>query len=169
MGEQAFPIYYEMVSSIVTFEDGHKKACLQHLKNVTRRMRDLLLIFYNNLKESHISHSVWLRYIQGFQGWGIGKMINGKFVKYDGLSGNHVLFFQAVDAFLGLERYLTDENMDRYIPLNQRDFCLALKNHSIRNKLHGDDDNPLRDELTKIVNHMKVSKSISTERNFWQL
>ncbi|KAI3318439.1 hypothetical protein HD806DRAFT_526373 [Xylariaceae sp. AK1471] len=147
----AFPIYYEMVSAIVAFEDRHKEACLNHLENVTWRLRDLLLIFYKNLKESRISHSAWLSYVQEFQGWGVGRMIGGEFIKYDGLSGNHVLFFQAVDAFLGLDRYLTDENMDRYIPVNQRNLCLALKKHSIRYKLHGDDDLLLRDELTKIV------------------
>jgi hypothetical protein len=146
-----------MVSAIVRFEDGHKGACLKHLQNVTWRLRDLLLIFYNNLKESRISQSVWLSYVQGFQGWGVGRMIDGEFVKYDGLSGNHVLFFQAVDAFLGLDRYLTDENMDRYIPVNQRNLCLALKKHSIRQKLHGADDIPIRNEITKIVNHMKAS------------
>jgi hypothetical protein len=148
-----------MVSAIVAFEDGRKDLSLKNLQNVTWRLRELLLIFYNNLKETHVSHSVWLSYVQGFQGWGVGRVIDGKFVKYDGLSGNHVLFFQAVDAFLGIERYLTDENMDRYIPVNQRDLCVALKKHSIRNRLHGKDDLPLKNEIGKIVNHMKVLDS----------
>ncbi|KAI1149680.1 hypothetical protein F4825DRAFT_463935 [Nemania diffusa] len=147
----AFPIYYEIVSAIVAFEDGRKNDSLKNLQNVTRRLRELLLIFYHNLKESHVSHSVWLSYVQGFQGWGVGRVIDGKFVKYDGLSGNHVLFFQAVDAFLGLDRYLTDENMDRYIPVNQRDFCSALRKYSIRTRLHGKDDLPLKNEIGKIV------------------
>lgn len=144
-----------MVQSILTFE-VNKSACVSHLRNVTWRLRDLLLIFYENMRESRISKSVWLSRVQGFQGWGVGRMIDGEFVKYDGLSGNHVLFFQALDAFLGLDRYLTDENMNRYIPATQRKLCLAFKRHSFRTKVDGLTDLGIKDELTKIVNHMKV-------------
>lgn len=108
------------------------------------------------LTELRISHSVWLSYVQAFQGWGVGRMVNGEFVKYDGLSGNHVLFFQALDAFLGMDRYLTDENMIRYIPVNQSNLCVALKKHSIRNKLKEHGDVRIEEEFKKIVNHMKV-------------
>ncbi len=145
-----------MVQSILAFEANNKSTCLRHSKNVAWRLRDLLLIFYKNMRESRIAHSVWLSRVQGFQGWGVGRMIDGEFVKYDGLSGNHVLFFQALDAFLGLDRYLTDENMNRYIPVNQRELCLAFKRHSFRNKLDDGTDLGIRDELTRIANHLKV-------------
>ncbi|KAK7712259.1 hypothetical protein SLS63_012436 [Diaporthe eres] len=101
-------------------------------------LRHLLLVFYENLHEQKISKSVWLSYIQGFQGWGVGRLIDGEFVKYDGLSGNHVLVFQALDAFLGIEQYLTEENMLRYIPRNQRELCYAFRQHNIRQKLQTD-------------------------------
>ena len=86
-------------------------------------------------------------------------MVDGEFLKYDGLSGNHVLFFQALDAFLGMDRYLTDENMIRYIPVNQRRLCIALKKHSFRNKLDLDSDMMIEEEIKKIVHHLKVSGS----------
>ncbi|KAI1119755.1 hypothetical protein F5Y10DRAFT_283806 [Nemania abortiva] len=146
-----FPIYHEMVLTIVAFEEGRKEACLEHLESITGQLRELLLIFYSNMKESRISRTVWLSYVQGFQGWGVGRMVNGEFDKFDGLSGNHVLFFQAVDAFLGLDRYLPDVNMDRYIPVNQRNLCLALKKHSIRGRLSDSDDHAPRQEFVKIV------------------
>lgn len=158
---QAFPIYYEMVRAVMCFDENDKVSCLNHLENITFRLRHLLRIFYENLTESRVSQSVWLSYVQGFQGWGVGRMVNGEFIKYDGLSGNHVLFFQALDAFLGLDRYLTDENMIRYIPVNQRDLCIAFKDHSIRNKLKGHADMGIEDEIKKIVNHMKVFSSWS--------
>lgn len=133
---------------------------MAHLENINVKLRDLLLIFYENLTDSRISRSVWLSYVQGFQGWGVGRMIDGEFIKYDGLSGNHVLFFQALDAFLGMDRYLTDENMDRYIPVNQRNFCVALKEHSFRNKLEGVGNIEVEAEVTKIVNSLKVAFSL---------
>lgn len=153
---KAFPIYYEMVCAVICFEENDKESCLNHLKNVTSRLRHLLLVFYENLNESRVSHSVWLSYVQGFQGWGVGKMVDGEFIKYDGLSGNHVLFFQALDAFLGMDRYLTDENMIRYIPVNQRALCNALKRHSFRNKLKEPSDTKIEEEVRKIVNQLKV-------------
>jgi len=145
-----------MVRAITSFDKNDKTSCLKNLENITWRLRDLLLVFYENLIESRVSHSVWLSYVQGFQGWGVGRMINRELVKYDGLSGNHVLFFQALDAFLGMDRYLTDENMIRYIPFNQRELCVAFKKHSFRNKLHPESDTRIEEEVAKIVNHLKV-------------
>ena len=145
-----------MVHAVICFEEHDKVSCVKHLENITFRLRYLLLIFYENLTESRVSHSVWLSYVQGFQGWGVGRMIDGKFVKYDGLSGNHVLFFQALDAFLGMDRYLTDENMIRYIPVNQRKLCITFKKHSFRNKAKEHNDMRIDNEFTKIVNHLKV-------------
>jgi hypothetical protein len=48
------------------------------------------------------------------------------------ISGNHALIFQAIDAFFGMERYLIDENMIRYIPVRQREFTSVLRRHSNR-------------------------------------
>lgn len=146
-----------MVRAIINFERGDKQSCLENVKRVAFNQRHLMMTFYENLHDSKISRKIWLSYIQSFQGWGAGRTIDGKFVKYDGLSGNHVLIFQAIDAFLGLERYLTDENMDRYIPFNQRNLCLSLKKHCIRAKLgEGAEDRAIADEISKIVNQMRV-------------
>jgi hypothetical protein len=146
-----------MVRAIISFDDDDNKiACVKHLEKITSGIRHLLLVFYDNLTESRVSHSVWLSYIQGFQGWGVGRMVNGEFIKYDGLSGNHVLFFQALDAFLGMDRYLTDENMIRYIPVNQRELCLALKRHSLRNMARDKGYVMIEEEFKKIVNQLKV-------------
>ncbi|MCJ1425370.1 hypothetical protein MMC29_003269 [Sticta canariensis] len=160
----AFPIYYEMVRAIICFEEKDRESCLNHLENITFRLRHLLRVFYDNLNESRVSHSVWLSYIQGFQGWGVGRMVDGEFIKYDGLSGNHVLFFQALDAFLGMDRYLTDENMIRYIPVNQRELCLALKKNSFRKKLTEQNDMMIENEVGKIVNHLKVFRAAHRAR-----
>ena len=114
----AFPMYFEIVQAIISFEQNDRQACVQALSNINARLRHMLQVFYSQLTEARVSKDVWLSYVQGFQGWGVGRMINNEFVKYDGLSGNHVLAFQAIDAFLGMDRYLTDEAMVRYIPVN---------------------------------------------------
>lgn len=152
---QAFPIYHEMVFSIITYRNSPLSS-LPHLRAINTRLRDLFLIFYENLTKSRVSHSVWLSYIQGFQGWGVGKYVNGEYIKYDGLSGNHVLFFQALDAFLGMERYLTDENMERYIPARQRELCLVFKKYSFLRQAELDGVNEVEAEFAKMVNQLKV-------------
>lgn len=158
--QKAFPIYHEMVHAIMSFETGDRASCIIHLENISQRLRDLFLIFFDNLKDSRVSRSVWLSYIQGFQGWGVGRVVDGQFIKYDGLSGNHVLFFQALDAFLGMNSYLSDENHNRYIPVNQRALCLALRKHSFRSipKEH-DDDFQVEGKVKLIVNQLKVGIS----------
>ncbi|KAB8233706.1 uncharacterized protein BDW43DRAFT_311049 [Aspergillus alliaceus] len=160
----ALPIYYDMVRAIICFEEKGNISCLTHLQNITFRLRHLLKIFYDGLTASRVSREVWLSYIQGFQGWGVGRIINGEYVKDDGLSGNHVLIFQALDAFLGLDQYLSDENMDRYIPIRQRDLCRAFKKYSFRHKLKGPMDCQIEDEFKKMVNHMKLFRTAHRTR-----
>lgn len=145
-----------MISAVVSFEERDKESCLCHLENVTSHLRGLLQIFYENIMDSRISHSVWLSYVQGFQGWGVGRIVNGEFIKYDGVSGNHVLFFQALDAFLGLTPYLTDKNHFRYIPVHQRELCIAFKEHSFWTKVDNQEHAEIRDQMIKIIKHMKV-------------
>ncbi|KAM7210852.1 hypothetical protein V8F06_013766 [Rhypophila decipiens] len=162
----ALPIYCSMVQAVASYDSNDKLATIKHLDAVSTHLRELLLVFYENVHERRISQSVWLSYIQGFQGWGVGRMIDGEFVKYDGLSGNHVLLFQAIDAFLGLDRYLTDEAMDRYIPYNQRELCLSFKKHSLRNKMKEGDraDARIEEELGKIVKQMRVFRAAHRTR-----
>ncbi|KAL8786293.1 MAG: hypothetical protein Q9213_002888 [Squamulea squamosa] len=160
----AFPIYYDMVKANICFENNDKDMCLRHLESMTVRVRHLLMVFYENLTESRVSQSVWLSYVQGFQGWGVGRMIDGEYVKFDGLSGNHVLFFQALDAFLGMDRYLSDQNMERYIPFNQRELCLSLRRNCFRKKLDGEKGVAIEKQFTKIVNYLKVFRAAHRAR-----
>lgn len=77
-------------------------------------------------------------------------------MKYDVLSGNHVLFFQALDSFLGMDRYLTDENMERYIPVRQRELCLVLKKYSFVMGARKKAETEIEEEFAKMVNQLKV-------------
>lgn len=142
---------------MVTFEQGKNALCLAHLESITSHLRTLLQIFYQNMVDGQVSRSVWLSYIQGFQGWGVGKMVNGSFIKYDGVSGNHVLFFQAMDAFLGLTPYLTVEDRLRYIPVNQRQLCAAFREHSFWTRVDDQKHAEIRDQMVKMIKQVKVS------------
>ncbi|TGO34967.1 hypothetical protein BHYA_0175g00200 [Botrytis hyacinthi] len=160
----AFPIYHEMVLSVLSYNSSSPSTCLPHLRTINTRLRDLFLVFYENLTKSRVSHSVWLSYVQGFQGWGVGKIVSGEYVKYDGLSGNHVLFFQALDAFLGMERYLSDENMERYIPVRQRELCLVLKKYSFVRGKKETGERQIEEEFAKMVNQLKLFRAAHRAR-----
>ena len=153
---KAFPIYHEMVRAILAFDNKDRLSCVKHLENISKRLRYLLLVFFEGLTDARVSRSVWLSYVQGFQGWGIGKVIDEAYVKYDGLSGNQVLCFQALDAFLGMDRYLPDESHTRYIPEKQRALCLAFRNYSFRTCLKENGDLEIEEKMKAIVNQLKV-------------
>lgn len=153
-----------MVKAIVTFEQGDKAACLQHLRQLKPSMHKLFQLFYDGLVDGKVSRKVWLSYCQGFQGWGVGRMIDGRHVKYDGLSGNHVLAFQAIDAFFGMERYLIDENMIRYIPVRQREFTSVLRRHAIRRQIRDGKDEEIVAEISTLVNAMRLFRAAHRTR-----
>lgn len=146
-----------MVDAIVAFEESRKADSLRRLQQLKPKLDKIYQLFYDGLVDAKVSRKVWLSYCQGFQGWGVGRVIDGRYVKYDGLSGNHVLIFQAIDAFFGMERYLIDENMIRYIPVRQREFTSVLRRHSIRAQIEKGEYEEIRAEISKLVQAMRVS------------
>ncbi|EJP70461.1 15-hydroxyprostaglandin dehydrogenase (NAD(+)) [Beauveria bassiana ARSEF 2860] len=151
--------YIDMVDAIVAFEQKRKADSLRHLQKLKPQLDEIYQIFYDGLVDAKVSRKVWLSYCQGFQGWGVGRFVDGRHVKYDGLSGNHVLIFQAIDAFFGMERYLIDENMVRYIPVRQREFTSVLRRHSIRAQIEKGQDEEIRAELSKLVHITRVFRA----------
>ncbi|KAG8209225.1 15-hydroxyprostaglandin dehydrogenase (NAD(+)) protein [Trichophyton interdigitale] len=162
----AFPIYYEIVCAIISYEDNNRTTCSNYLESISFRLRHLLRMFFENLVEPRVSQSVWLSYVQGFQAWGVGSMVNGELVRYDGLSGNQALIFRALDAFLGMDRYLSDEQSNRYIPVNQRKICHSLRKHSFRKSAQAHGYITIEYGFKNIVNHMRVFRSAHRARAF---
>ncbi|KAK3337589.1 cytochrome P450 [Cercophora scortea] len=165
---QALPLYHSMVNAITAFETDDKPSCLHHITDLATGLRGLLRVFYNSLHEGRIAHSVWLSYVQGFQAWGIGRVIDGEFVKFDGLSGNHVLIFHAVDAFLGIDRYLNDRDTERYIPRNQRALADALRKNSFRGRI-GEGDERIEMELSEIAKQLRTFRAAHRSRGLTYL
>jgi len=105
-------------------------------------------------------------YVQGFQGWAAGEIIDGVYVEYDGLSGNQLPFFHIVDAFVGLDPYLSEENMLRYIPLSQRKLSISLRKHSFRHKAKLAGDIEIETEMEKIVKQLRVCLLVCPAYNY---
>lgn len=152
-----------MVRAAVSFANGDKRACLHHLSRIQLQLRPLLSIYYDRMHDQKISRSVWLSHVQGFLAWGTGYRdeLTGELVKFDGLSGNQILLFQALDAFLGMDSYLSTEALEQNVPMRQREFCRALRKHSIRDQLSGlgsdEDATEILEGFDKIVKRLRVS------------
>ncbi|KAL5116567.1 hypothetical protein ACEQ8H_005563 [Pleosporales sp. CAS-2024a] len=131
------PIYCDMVHAIVSFSRGDTAACAKHVADITSQLRLVTGSYMDKMHDKVIAQSIWLSKIQGFYGWGIGHFDAGdsKWERYDGLSGNQVLLFQALDAFLGIEQYLSTRDQERNVPLRQRELCHAMRKHSFRSML----------------------------------
>lgn len=86
--------------------------------------------------------------MQGIHAWGLNSITStsGEMTKHDGLSGNQLLAFQVLDAFIGLEPYLSATDLERSIPLRQRRLCQAFERHCFRHRLGELGDGTSEDE-----------------------
>lgn len=156
------PIYHAVVHSLVAFARRDLPATLLHTRRITACLRPLLSSYYDRVHDARIARSAWLSHVQGFYAWGVGEENDGggqdgEWVKFDGLSGNQVLLFQVLDAFLGLEPYLDEENRRRNVPELQRVFCDAVARHAFRGQLGEDGvEGRVRAELVEIVKRLRV-------------
>lgn len=147
----------------MAFTNGDKSTSGRYLFQIQEQLRPILSLYYDRLHDQKIPRSAWLSHIQGFSAWGAGHVDEktGKFVIFDGLSGNQILLFQALDAFLGMESYLTQEILEQNVPRRQREFCRVLRKHSIREQLeqppHDDETKEMIEEFEKIVKRLRVS------------
>lgn len=149
-----------MVRAITAFKADDRSSCLRHLARIQEQLRPLLSIYFDRMHDQKISREAWLGHVQGFLAWGAGYRDEqtGEIVKYDGLSGNQILLFQVMDAFLGMEPYLSTESLEQNVPFRQREFCRLLRKHSIRDKLEDDGTNKeIAQGFDKIAKRLRVS------------
>jgi hypothetical protein len=161
------PVYHAVVHAILTHSRGDLPSCLRHTQRITERLRPLLSSYYDRVHDAKIARGAWLSHVQGFYGWGVGYYEEGgegsgggEWVRFDGLSGNQVLLFQVLDAFLGLAPYLDEESQERNVPGRQRVFCRAVGRHSFRGRLGVEGvEGRIGLELGEIVKRLRVSLS----------
>lgn len=158
-----------MVASITQYEKGQRDACLETLRKIVEQLRIPLRLYHETLSEDKIARSVWMPYVQGFQGWAAGEIEDGVYVEYDGLSGNQLPMSFFVDAFLGLSQYLPQENMLRYVPISQRRLRDSLSAHNFREKAKLNGDVAIEAEMHKIVKQMRVFFLPNSSLSLWSL
>jgi hypothetical protein len=148
------PVYHGMVHAIDAFAKGDKAACARHVATITAEMRLVLGSYFDRLHDKMIARSVWLSHVQGFYGWGVGhyNKETQEWDTYDGLSGNQILLFQALDAFLGIEQYLSPRDQERNVPKRQRDLCGLLQKHCFRSMLDETSEDPHEIEIVRNMN-----------------
>jgi len=159
MEAMAIPVYHDVVRATIHYAAGDKAACLERVRAITAQLRPLLSTYYDRVHDARIARSAWLSRVQGFYAWGAGYQNEetGEWEKFDGLSGNQVLLFQVLDAFLGIESYLPQKVLEMNVPCLQREFCAAVGRHSFRNELGEDGvDGWLRSEFGEIVKRLRV-------------
>lgn len=89
--------------------------CNQHLKAVNTQLSTTLKVYYNEVIGSRIPPDIFMAYIQGFYGWVAGEILDGKYTEYDGLSGRHLVIFNLLDVFLGLDIFIDEAKFENYI------------------------------------------------------
>jgi len=163
---EALPIYHLITKSIQQNAMCDRAGLLESLAQINVLMRNPLKIYYDTMIESKISRDIWLRYVQGFQGWAAGTIdpITGQYDEYDGLSGNQLLFSHVIDAFLGLDPYLSDENSLRYIPENQRKFSKCIREYNFREQAKQNGDKELEKEMQGVVRQMRAFRAVHRAR-----
>lgn len=160
---QAVPIYLDIIRAIISYSHDDKAACATYTASIARNLRPLLSSYYDRVHKDVIAHSAWLSHVQGFFAWGAGYQdeSTGQWIKYDGLSGNQVLLFQALDAFLGLEAYLDIRTQERNVPVRQRQWCRLIETYSFRRDLdmekNGEADARIGREMEAILKLLRVS------------
>lgn len=133
---RGLPVYHDMVMASLSWARNDKAACANYVSRINSNMRHVLNSYFNTMHNSKIMKSVWLSHVQGFFGWGVGfQNKRGEWIKFDGLSGNQSPLFQALDAFLGLEPYLSERDQERNVPARQRKLRKVLEKHSFRRQL----------------------------------
>ncbi|RFU27639.1 hypothetical protein B7463_g8719, partial [Scytalidium lignicola] len=158
---QALPMYYLVVKSFHQHSVRDRSGLLESLGQINIIVQRSLKIYYDTMVDMKISKTVWMRYVQGFQAWSAGTInaTTGEYTQYDGLSGNQLLFFNIIDAFLGLDSYLTEENMLRYMPETQRRFINSVREHSFREKGEKVVDGEVEDMLQNILKQIRVFRT----------
>lgn len=152
-----------VIRAVIAFARGNMAACATHMESISTQLRMVLQSYYFRMHDQQIPLSVWLPHVQGFFAWGVGRIdeASGDYIRFDGLSGNQVLLFQTLDAFLGIDPYLSVRDQKRNIPARQRALCKSFEKHSFRRQLSkaprsGDVDR-IRIEFDNIIKRLRVN------------
>ncbi|KAJ7623766.1 hypothetical protein FB45DRAFT_1031673 [Roridomyces roridus] len=152
MEVQALPVYHLFAQSIAHLDAGDASAARAALKSANETLRAALKFFFSTMSEAHLSHEVWMAYVQGYQGWTLGGV--------DGISGGQSVLFRTLDSFLGIRPFPVPEKESLHLPTAQRDWLNYLREYDIRAvvkaRVEGEEGEALTAELDALVKQLRV-------------
>lgn len=136
------------------------------MSHISQHLEPLLSQYYSRMHNKSIARAFWLSYVQGIHAWGLtytdDASESGEGTKHNGLSGNQLLAFQLLDAFLGIEPYLSKRDRERAMPLRQQALCQAIEKHCFRHRLDelgngtSEAEKAIQTEFSEIVKRLRV-------------
>lgn len=133
------------------------------METISFHLRKLLRNLYEKMNDPHVARAIWVRHVAGVHSWGLTHEKDNHSVEYGGLSGSQILLFLAIDAFLGIDRYHSEDQQKRHISRNLRGVATTISKHSFRHQLSekSEQDIAMRKTFQNMVNQLRVSNSIA--------
>ncbi|KAJ7302954.1 hypothetical protein DFH08DRAFT_904417 [Mycena albidolilacea] len=150
MEERALPMYHLFARAIAFVDAGDMTAAADTLKSANDVLKLALKFFFTTMVDATLAQSIWLAYVQGYQGWTLGGI--------DGISGGQSLTFRTLDSFLGIRPFPEPEKESLHLPTVQRDWLNFLRKYDIRAavKAHGEDGTAVAAELEALVKQLRL-------------
>ncbi|KAJ7319104.1 hypothetical protein DFH08DRAFT_789564 [Mycena albidolilacea] len=148
METKLLPAYHLFAQAISFMDFRDPDAAQDALKSANDILRAALKYFFNTMVDSKISHTVWMAYVQGFQGWALEGI--------DGISGGQSLLFRTMDSFLGIRPWPTPEKERLHIPEAQRNWLNCLRDYDIRAVAKEREYIKVTNELDSLVKQLRV-------------
>ena len=158
---KAVPIYLHIAQSIDCFERGDKAQCAEKIRSIFRQLRKVFQAFYKTFVPSTVSPAVWLSYVQGFHGWAAGTIDGETYTEYDGVQGGQMVLIQVIDAFLGMDPFLSTEAFRRHVTYYQRGFIDSVRRHSFRQRALRAGNSDINTYMIEIAKLMHVCFVVS--------
>ncbi|KAJ6595747.1 hypothetical protein DFH09DRAFT_1410576, partial [Mycena vulgaris] len=124
MEVKMLPAYESFAKAIAFMDLDRPDAARDALQAANEILKMALKYFFGTMVNSNMSHTVWMAYVQGFQGWALDGI--------DGISGGQSVVFRTLDSFLGIRPWPTPEKERLHIPEIQRNWLKILRDYDIR-------------------------------------
>ncbi|KAJ6781024.1 hypothetical protein PWT90_04926 [Aphanocladium album] len=163
----ATPMYCCIIQAMISYELGDKRSALSYTEAVFEHVRKLMLHLYNNMNDPNVSRAIWVRHVSGIHSWGLTSDSEHGPVEYGGLSGSQTLIFLAIDAFLGIDSYHSDEKVKMHISKNMRNVSAAMEKYCFRPQLAKNgsaEDLAISEVMGRIVKQMRTFRGVHKVR-----
>ncbi|KAJ7512671.1 hypothetical protein B0H11DRAFT_1625495, partial [Mycena galericulata] len=148
MEAKILPAYQNFAQAIAFVDLGDPAGARDALISANDILKAGLKYFFSTMVDSNISHTVWMAYVQGFQGWALEGI--------DGISGGQSLIFRTLDSFLGIRPWPTPEKEQLHIPEVQRNWLNCLRDYDIRAVAKERGYEEVTSELDSLVKQLRV-------------